>query len=220
MADDRVRRLGELYEEIHAFAAARDKGSTPLAPRRVVERALESELMLLAQGLAQSTQRVTGYPYRAPAGLSPAGRRLDGFLAPLGYTIDHTDKRRTYAYSTDLVPWYPGKHPRGKGDLRPEAADVDLCWEFFEREYELVEPRVVILLGGWAADRFLKRYAAEPPKKLRLEDLGGELFEASLAGRPLVATTAFHPSAVWGKFERVGRESWEKVGAGISTSLG
>ena len=104
-----LRRLEALYSEMHAFARSCDAGQTPLAPRVTETRLLEADLLLLAQGLAQGTQRVTGYPYRAPHGLSPAGLRLDAFLRPLGHTIDHTDSTRRYAYSTDLVPWFPGK---------------------------------------------------------------------------------------------------------------
>jgi len=163
--------------------------------------------MLLAQGLAQSTQRVTGYPYRNPTGLSPAGERLDGFLRPLEYTIDHTDSSRAYVYSTDLVPWYPGKHPAGKGDIRPAADDVEHSWRFFQQEVQLVRPRVIILLGGWAADRYLRRYGAGP-LKAGLTESAGKRFESSVAGHPIAAVVAFHPSAVWGRFEVSGRESW------------
>lgn len=207
---EREGELRTLYGTIHDFAVDRDRGDTPLAERKVVTRALDSELMLLAQGLAQSTQRVTGYPYRKPIGLSPTGERLDGFLRPLGYTIDHTDSSRVYAYSTDLVPWYPGKNPSGKGDLRPTSDEVEQCWRFFEREVDLVSPRAIILLGGWAADRYLRRYGARP-LDTGLAQAGGRRFESSVAGHRVTAVVAFHPSAVWGKFQAPGQESWDRA---------
>jgi hypothetical protein len=63
--DPRLARLVDLYERIHAHAALRDHGDTPLTMRRPVLQSVDSRLFLLAQGLAQSTQRVTGYPYRS-----------------------------------------------------------------------------------------------------------------------------------------------------------
>ena len=212
---ERAPSLAALYEEVHQFAASRDRGDTPLRPRRVVARALDGDLVLLAQGLAQSTQRVTGYPYRKPSGLSPAGHRLDDFLRPLAYTIDHTDSSRVYVYSTDLVPWYPGRNPTGKGDLRPSPADVELCWSYFERECGLVRPRAVVLLGRWAADRYLRRYGRE---RLGgpLAQAVGRCFETRVNGMDVTAVAAYHPSAIWGAFERVGRENW----AGAVAALG
>jgi len=124
-----------------------------------VSRALDSEIVLLAQGLAQGTQRITGYPYRRPSGLSDAGRRLDEFLRPLGHTIDHTDESRTYAYSTDLVPWFPGETADGRHDVEPTDEEIAHCWGWFEREVALVRPRAAVLLGHPAARHFLTRYA-------------------------------------------------------------
>jgi uracil-DNA glycosylase len=155
--DHRVERLTDLYRELHAFAAPRDRGDTQLRRREPVARSLNTRLLLLAQGLAQSTQRVTGFPYRKPGGLSDAGRRLDAFLRPLGHTIDHTDGSRLYAYSTDLVPWYPGKD--GKYDVEPTDREIAECWRFFEREVELVTPDAIVLLGRPATRAFLRRYA-------------------------------------------------------------
>jgi uracil-DNA glycosylase family 4 len=198
---------------MHAFAAERDLGVTILARRQLVPRTLESDLLLLAQGLPKDTQRVTGYPYRERDGLNAAGRRLDGFLSPLGYTIDHTKLGPTYVYSSDLVPWYPGKHPRGRGDRKPSREEVQLCWQFFEREVGLVQPKAVVLLGRWPADLFLRRYASEPLRG-RLCDIAGRRFVASVDGHRVVATVAFHPAAIWGKFGQIGARTWERaVGA-------
>jgi uracil-DNA glycosylase family 4 len=176
--------------------------------------------VLLAQGLARGTQRVTGYPYRSPEGLSPAGLRLDRYLRPLGFTIDHLDAGRTYIYSTDLVPWYPGKHPRGKGDLRPTADEVALCWPWFERELALVQPRAVVQLGKWTADRFLRRYGDELLGGRALLEVAGYSFAAAVAGRRVTALAAYHPSAIWGKFEEPGDESWRRASEVLSQLLG
>jgi uracil-DNA glycosylase family 4 len=197
----REAELAALYEALHVFAAERDRGETDLAPRHPVARSLDSDVLLLAQGLAQGTQRVTGYPYRSPTGLSPAGLRLDELLLrPLGYTIDHTDSSRTYVYSTDLIPWYPGRAASGRGDAKPTSEEVELCWRWFEREVALVEPRAIVLLGKEPAVRFLHRYGTAGGVRSRptLGELTGRVFEAQVGGRPVVAVATVHPSAAWG----------------------
>jgi uracil-DNA glycosylase family 4 len=205
-----ANRLAALYEEIHAFAVERDRGVTVLAPRQVVARALESDLVLLGQGLAESTQRVTGYPYRKPDGLSVAGRRLDAFLRPLGQTIDHSATDRAYVYSTDLVPWYPGKDPRGSGDQRPHREEIDQCWRFFEAEIALVQPRAILLLGRWTAGHFLRKYS-DARLTGRLEDASRYGYRARIGSHDVVAVPAFHPAAIWGRFEQAGRTSWRRA---------
>lgn len=209
-ASRRVCDLSELYSEVHRYAAGHDRGDTPLVRRKLVPRSLDGDLILLAQGLAQSTQRVTGYPYRRPEGLSQAGRRLDDFLKPLGYTIDHTDETRTYAYSTDLVPWYPGRDPRGKGDLKPSPEEVEHCWRWFEAEVALVEPQAMLLLGLWPADRFLRRYERQRFKG-PLSEAATRLYEVEVLGRRIATAIAYHPSAAWGRFEVDARHTWRSA---------
>lgn len=213
--DNRVAQLSQLYSQIYDFAVVRDRGQTPLRPRQMVEAVLKSRVVLLGQGLAQSAQRVTGLPYRTVNGLSPAGRRLDSFLKPLGHTIDHTEAGRIYAYSTDLIPWYPGKRPSGKGDLRPTHEQLELCWGWFERECDLVKPQAIMLLGKWPAQCFLRRYSPTKLSQPRFVDVSGAVFEASVHGHDLVAVPTYHPSAIWGRFEEAGRRSWEFAAAAL-----
>lgn len=215
----RNAELEALYREIHDFALSRDRGETPLALRQAVARAPDSDLMLLGQGLAQSTQRVTGYPYRKPVGLSSAGQRLDDYLKSIGYTIDHTDEKRTYAYSTDLIPWYPGRDPNGKADLRPTADEVALCWQWFERECGVVRPRAIILLGKEAADHYLTRYAHERIDG-GLGTVAGRRFKSAVNGLELIAVSAYHPSAVWGSLEQKGQETWREAINALRPYLG
>jgi len=219
---DRARELRALYEEVHAYASERDHGDTRLTVRRMEPRSLDSELMLLAQGLAQGTQRVTGYPYRTPEGLSAAGKRLDEFLRPLGYTIDHTDEARTYAYSTDLVPWFTGKTPDGRHDNEPMDEEIAACWTWFEREVALVEPRGILLLGHPAARHFLNRYADMRIGRRRpaLAELRGQSYPSTVgSANDLTAVVAYHPSAAWGSLQRRAQESYAAAQPLLRTTL-
>ena len=198
---DRKEILEALYREIHAFAGERDRGHRQLVPRVAVGRSLDSQIVLLAQGLARGSQRITGYPYRRPEGLSPGGRRLDAALAPLCHTIDHTNSSRLYGYHTDLVPWYPGKQAGGRYDNVPSEDEISECWHFFEREVKLVAPRAIVLLGLPAARACLNRYSDQHVRRAaRLPELAANLYDADVEGHAVRMVVAWHPSSAWGKF--------------------
>ena len=51
---------------------------------------------------------------------------------------------------TAVTKCYPGKGKNGKGDRVPSKAEQALCRPFLQREIALVQPRVLILVGGLA----------------------------------------------------------------------
>ncbi len=51
---------------------------------------------------------------------------------------------------TAVTKCYPGKGKNGKGDRVPGKAEQVLCRPFLQREIALVQPRVLILVGGLA----------------------------------------------------------------------
>lgn len=81
-----------------------------------------------------------------------SGRRLFQWLAKAGW--DEDDFRATQ-YMTAITKCYPGKSPGGKGDRAPARSEQKLCAPFLERELELVQPEVIIPVGGLAIRRFL-----------------------------------------------------------------
>lgn len=219
--EHRLRGLGDLYQEMHDVAVRRDRGRPPLVRRPVEPRVLESRLLLLAQGLALGTQRVTGYPYRRPEGLSDAGRRLDDFLAPLGHTIDHTCHARRYAYSTDLIPWFPGKSEDGRHDIPATSAEVAECWHWLERQITLVQPDAIVLLGRDATRAFLPRHAGIEARRTSpsLLQLAERPYPVRFDGRQLLAVVAWHPSSAWGKFATSARATYERAQVLLSRAL-
>jgi len=77
--------------------------------------------------------------------------------------------RRQY-YLTAVTKCYPGKHPKGKGDRNPSRVEQRLCRPFLEQELALVQPRVVLAVGGLAIDTLLGR-------KIPLHKAVGERFQ-------------------------------------------
>ena len=89
---------------------------------------------------------VTEVEARRPFNAS-SGRRLFQWLGAAGWDEDDF---RTRHYMTAVTKCYPGKSANGKGDRVPSKAEQALCRPFLEREITLVNPRVMILVGGLA----------------------------------------------------------------------
>jgi uracil-DNA glycosylase len=109
-----------------------------------------------------------------------SGRRLFQWLAEAG--MEEIDFRTRY-YMTAVTKCYPGKHPNGKGDRKPSRAEQEICRPFLERELTLVQPRVLLPVGGLAIETLLGQ-------KLRLSESVGRVFE--VAGRYVLPLP--HPS--------------------------
>jgi uracil-DNA glycosylase family 4 len=112
----------------------------------------------------------------------PGGVLLGRWMAAAGYDPEHW---REQCYITSMTRCFPGKALRGgKGDRRPSPAELTRCRPFLEDELRLVQPRVVLAIGGMAIEHFLGRAA--------LDKVVGTV--AELNGRYVVPLP--HPSGV------------------------
>jgi uracil-DNA glycosylase len=82
-----------------------------------------------------------------------AGKELDRWMVRAGFT-DAQEFRR-FTYIAALMRCFPGRNPRGSGDLRPPPAGVANCAQWLEAELAMLKPRVVIPVGQMAIARFL-----------------------------------------------------------------
>ena len=80
-----------------------------------------------------------------------SGRRLFEWLGGAGWEEDDFRARH---YMTAVTKCYPGTNSNGKGDRVPTRAEQALCRPFLEREMALVDPRLVIPVGGLAIKLF------------------------------------------------------------------
>jgi uracil-DNA glycosylase len=145
-------------------------GSTP-----IFSGAAGAVFMTVGQAPGRHEAEVTHRPFSGPA-----GRRLFRWLAAAGF--EESAFRATQAM-TAVTKCYPGPHPAGRGDRVPTRAEQSLCAPWLQEELALINPRVLILVGGLAVRRFL---GSEPP----MTELIGKQFERS--GRILVPLP--HPS--------------------------
>ena len=189
MAVDDVRaEIQCLYDEIYDHVQRYDLQAQP---KQVIERALTSEVVLIAQAPGSSTQRLSGIPYVRPTGrLSQTGRVLDGFLAGFGYTVDPSNYTRRYAYCTDMGHHYTG---RGKGgDRRPSLQEIAQYAHWLDRELALIAPLVVVLLGGVATEAFFEHYLNR--RAQALADFAGNEDTLDLHGRSISVVPVYHPA--------------------------
>ena len=81
----------------------------------------------------------------------PGGTILQKWLVqagfPPGYLREHT-------YPSSLTRCDPGRNPRGDGDRRPSPSEVALCRPFLDAELQLLQPKVVLLVGIMAIEAF------------------------------------------------------------------
>jgi uracil-DNA glycosylase len=145
-----------------------------IVPGAVFSGGPPAALMLVGQAPGITEAQVKR-PFNASA-----GTRLFQWLAEAG--LEEDDFRRKF-YMTAVTKCYPGKHPGGKGDRKPSAAEQRLCRPFLERELALVQPRVILAVGGLAIETLLGQ-------KLRLDQAVGRIFPVE--GRQILPLP--HPS--------------------------
>ncbi len=78
------------------------------------------------------------------------------------------ERFRENQYITAMTRCYPGK-ANSRGDRVPSAAERRLCSPFLAREIKLVQPELIIPVGGVAIRHFLG--------KVRLDDTIGQVYE-------------------------------------------
>jgi uracil-DNA glycosylase len=108
----------------------------------------EPRMLLIGQAPGPVTDR-KGYHFAGPA-----GRFLEIWFDRAGFPPRYF---REHVYLTSLTRCFPGKSPGGNGDRPPARAEIALCRRFLDRELELIQPKIVLLVGKLAIDAFLEK---------------------------------------------------------------
>jgi DNA polymerase len=113
------------------------------------------------------------------------------FVGPAGRVFDEAleaaDIDRSQTYVTNAVKHFKWQ-ARGKRRIhqKPNWAEMTACRPWLEAELEVVQPRVLVLLGATAAQSLLGR-------EFRVTQHRGELLESDLAE---AVTATVHPSSI------------------------
>ncbi|MDA1355610.1 MAG: uracil-DNA glycosylase [Proteobacteria bacterium] len=164
------RTLSELRAGIAAFDGCALKRT---ATNTVIGDGNESAgLMVIGEAPGAEEDR-QGVPF-----VGPAGQLLDRMLAAIG--LD-----RSTVYISNILPWRP------PGNRSPTAEEIALCQPFIERQIALVQPQILVLVGGISAKALLD-------KREGITRLRGTWREITPAGmtQPIPTMATFHPAYV------------------------
>lgn len=103
-----------------------------------------------------------------------SGKLLDRMLAAIGF-------EREDAYIANVVPWRP------PGNRTPSPQEAEICKPFIRRQIELVDPDVLVFLGGASA----KLLAGATDGILRLR---GKWLNYDTGTRQIKAIATLHPA--------------------------
>ncbi|MDX8470367.1 uracil-DNA glycosylase [Mesorhizobium sp. VK23B] len=128
-----------------------------------------AELMLVGEAPGRD-EDLEGLPF-----VGRSGRLLDRMLAAIG--LD-----RTSAYIANVIPWRP------PGNRTPTPHETEICRPFIERQIELVNPKVLVNLGGPSAKTLLN--TTEGILRLR----GNWRVHTTASGTAIPAMPTLHPA--------------------------
>lgn len=145
-----------------------------------------ASVMVIGEAPGQEEDR-QGLPF-----VGKSGKLLDRMLASIGLDRDSV-------YITNVVPWRPVEN------RKPTPDEVAVCLPFVTRHVELVDPQVLILLGGASASALLARHEG-------INRLRGRWFDYASPGlpRPIPAMATFHPAYLL-RTPAAKREAWRDL---------
>jgi uracil-DNA glycosylase family 4 len=151
------RALEQLHARIRACTKCVEAGYLPSAFPIVAGKASD-RVMIIGQAPG-AVELTTGLPFSGRA-----GAELRRWLAQAGIDEAHLP------YRTSITKCFPGKAASGAGDRRPSPPEVALCAPWLDAELALVRPRVILLVGTLAIQRFWGRVPlSEVVGKSRIE---------------------------------------------------
>src|SRR6202521_3550189 len=143
----------------------------------------DNRIMLIGQapGAVEAVRRL---PFQGRS-----GKVLMAWMERAGFASEDEVRRRVYM--TSITKCFPGKG-MGGGDRRPSRAEVDLCRSHLDRQLALIQPHLLLVVGGLSHERFLP---GRPLDELvgRVFDLSGREVSGRSRVRPLLVPLP-HPS--------------------------
>ena len=199
-----LAEAAQTFDELRAAVAAFEGCSLKKTATNLVfsDGNPEARLMLIGEAPGADEDRL-GKPF-----VGVSGQLLDRMLAAVGYD-------RTNALITNVLFWRP------PGNRTPTPTEIAACLPFVERMIEIVDPAVLVLVGGIAAKTMLAR--SEGIMKLRGRWLE---FRTPRMARPVPTIATFHPAYLlrspgqkrlaWQDFLTIRRKLVEEAGSKAS----
>lgn len=130
----------------------------------------EAKVMLIGEAPGADEDR-QGLPF-----VGASGQLLDKMLASIG--LD-----RSQVFISNTVFWRP------PGNRTPNSGEIAVCLPFVERMIELIDPQVLITIGGPATHSLLAQQGSVSRLRGRWFS-----FETPRMSHPIDATAIYHPA--------------------------
>ena len=182
----KAETLAELKEIVESF----DGCSLKLTANKTVfgYGSATADLLLIGEAPGADEDR-SGIPF-----VGRSGHLLDKMLQAIQI-------RREDCFVTNVLPWRP------PGNRTPTEGEIAVCLPFLKKQIDLVKPKIILILGGSAANALLDN--GEPISKLR----GKWLEYKTTNGTKIPVLASYHPAfllrsggqkaKVWSDFIRV-----------------
>jgi uracil-DNA glycosylase len=146
----------------------------------------KAKIVLIGEGPGAEEDR-SGLPF-----VGPSGQLLDKMLASIGLDRDKV-------FLSNIVFWRP------PGNRTPTSYETSLCMPFVQRLMELIDPEILVVLGGFAAKLMLAETAG-------VSRLRGKWYNYSTPNlsRPVQATVTFPPGYLLNSPVHK-REAWQDL---------
>jgi len=108
-----------------------------------------------------------------------AGRLLDNMLASIGLTREGATPQSVFIANVLKC--------RPPNNRNPEPVEVAQCQPFLRRQLELVDPKLVLVMGRFAAQALLGTDAS-------IASLRGQVHHVDVAGRRVPVVVTYHPA--------------------------
>ena len=159
--------LAELRDAIEAFDGCLLKET---ASSTVFADGVEDTDILIIGEAPGADEDRQGKPF-----VGRSGQMLDTMLSYIGLNRDE------HFRITNIVFWRP------PGNRKPNAGEVALCWPFSRRHIELIQPKVILAVGGLAAQTLV-----EPGLRITRERGKWKSFDSQ--GRAIPVLPTLHPA--------------------------
>lgn len=129
-----------------------------VVPRPILSTPFSASIMLIGQAPGL-TEYDRGLPFQGQAGSG-----IRSLFAACGVRPDEFDR---VVYQTSSAKCFPGRKQNGSRweDRQPDGTMLQMCSGFLKSQIEIVNPRVVVCLGGVAA-KVIDRLRGQPVRGL------------------------------------------------------
>ncbi len=131
----------------------------------------ESKIMVIGEAPGNH-EDLQGIPF-----CGDSGKVLDAMFEAINM------KRANDYYISNVIFWRP------PGNRKPTSEELAICQPFVERHIQLIDPKVIILVGSTAMNAIINRF--EPITKVRGQFID---FSPAFLEKTTKAFTIFHPS--------------------------